>query len=142
MDMITGLAIAASIGALVALVSGIVSMALGGEVAHLTSEKWMGWRVAWQAAALLFIMLGLTATATAQSVKAPQRQCVYDFSMITEAECLAYRDRFIAAKTEPEREALREALYRTMESRARERGVAMTDWRGLALPVNTTQARR
>ena len=66
MNMISGLAIAAGIGALVALVAGLCAMARDGEVGHLTSEKWMTWRVIWQAIALVFVFVGLvTPAATA-----------------------------------------------------------------------------
>ena len=79
MDMIAGLAVAAALGAVVALISGIVAMARNGEVAHLKSEQWMGWRVVWQAVALLFVVLGLAGTAAAApGGAAPQAECARD----------------------------------------------------------------
>lgn len=141
MDMITALAVTAALGAIVALVGGIVAMTRNGEVAHLTSETWMGWRVVWQALALLFVVLGLASTA-AQSAQPAQRECVYDYRMVTDAECLAYRDRMLAAKSDSERIAVRVDLHRVMEARARERGVAVTDWRGLSLAPRTASAQR
>ena len=65
MNMITGFAIAAAVGAIVALVAGIGAMARNGEVAHLTSTQWMSWRVIWQAIALLFVLIGLVTPAAA-----------------------------------------------------------------------------
>lgn len=65
MSMISGFAVAAALGALGALVGGIVAMMRDSEVGHLTSEKWMSWRVIWQAVALLFVVLGLITPAAA-----------------------------------------------------------------------------
>ena len=65
MNMISGFAIAAAVGAIVALVAGIGAMARDGEVAHLTSKQWMSSRVIWQAAALVFILIGLVTPAAA-----------------------------------------------------------------------------
>lgn len=61
--MFTALAIVAALGALTALACGIGAMTNDGEVGHRRSEVWMGWRVAFQAAALIFIALGFLAAA-------------------------------------------------------------------------------
>jgi hypothetical protein len=55
----TALVFAAAFGVLVALVAGIASMMLDKPVSGQRSATWMGWRVAAQGLALLFILLGL-----------------------------------------------------------------------------------
>ena len=59
----TALVFAAAFGVVVALVAGIASMMYDGPVSRQRSQAWMGWRVAAQALALLFILLGLAGTA-------------------------------------------------------------------------------
>ena len=59
----TALVFAAAFGVVVALIAGIVAMVSDGPVSNQRSEAWMGWRIAAQAAALLFILLGLAGTA-------------------------------------------------------------------------------
>lgn len=49
----------AGVAVLVSLVSGVASMAQGGEVAHQSSAQWMVWRVVFQAAAFLLIVFAL-----------------------------------------------------------------------------------
>jgi purine-cytosine permease-like protein len=51
--------LAAGLAVLASLVSGVVSMAHDGEVAHQSSAQWMAWRVAFQAAAFLLILFAL-----------------------------------------------------------------------------------
>lgn len=53
------LATLAALAAVYALVSGISSMAADGEVQHLNSTQWMFRRVAFQAVAFAFVLLGL-----------------------------------------------------------------------------------
>ena len=59
MNMMTALILAALFATVGSLVAGITSMATNGEVGHLRSEQWMGRRVAFQALALLLIVLAL-----------------------------------------------------------------------------------
>jgi len=59
MNMMTALILAALFATIGSLVAGITSMATNGEVGHLRSEQWMGRRVAFQALALLLIVLAL-----------------------------------------------------------------------------------
>ena len=59
------------------------------------------------------------------------RECVYDYSMMTDHECRVYRMKVLKAKSSDERVALQEELRRVMDARARERGVSTGDRRGL-----------
>jgi len=59
MNILTLLVLLAAAATVVSLVSGISSMAYGGEIGHRTSAEWMVWRVAFQAAALLLIVMAL-----------------------------------------------------------------------------------
>ena len=53
------LALIAALAAVVALGSGVIAMAGDGEVNHRTSQTWMGLRVAFQAAALILIVVSM-----------------------------------------------------------------------------------
>jgi len=46
---------------LVSLGSGIVAMIKNGEVGHYESADWMGWRVAFQALAVVMVLLAIQA---------------------------------------------------------------------------------
>ena len=59
MDALTFLVFAAVLSTLAALASGIASMAYDREVGHRNSAEWMGWRVGFQAAAFLFILMAI-----------------------------------------------------------------------------------
>ena len=59
MNMLTLFVLVAAAAVVVSLVFGVSSMATNGEVGHQTSAKWMTWRVVFQAAALVLIMLAL-----------------------------------------------------------------------------------
>jgi len=59
MNMLTLLIAVAVVAVVWSLVSGISSMASNGEVGHRTSAEWMTWRVVFQAAALVLILLAL-----------------------------------------------------------------------------------
>jgi hypothetical protein len=59
MDVFGAFALLAAGAAVLALVSGLGAMAINGAVANLRSEQWMQWRVAFQAAALLFILIAV-----------------------------------------------------------------------------------
>lgn len=115
MNMFTVLAIVAALGAVTALVFGIGAMTQDGEVGHRKSEVWMGWRVAFQALALALLVLGFLATANAAAPL--ERECVYDYSNMSAAECRAYRYKVLRAKTDAERIALRNELHRAREAR-------------------------
>ena len=123
MNLLTGLVLAAALGAAYALAAGTAAMARNGDVAHVDSKSWMVWRVAWQAAAVLLIMVGVIGTAGSTA----EGDCVYDYQMITSAECLAYRDRILTASSGAERLALRDELHRVLDDRAR--GMPATNWR-------------
>lgn len=86
-----------------------------------------------------FVLLALSAPAAAQ-VTLKQRDCVYDYSMLTEHECRAHRIKVLKARSAEERLALQEELNRVISERARVRGVEDNDWRGLTLtPVKTAR---
>jgi hypothetical protein len=59
MSAITLFVFIAALAVLASLASGLYSMAHNGEVAHQTSAQWMVWRVVFQAAAFLLILLGI-----------------------------------------------------------------------------------
>jgi hypothetical protein len=59
MDMMTAFALIALAATVFALVAGISSMAVDGEVGHLRSEQWMVARVLAQAIAVLFVVFVL-----------------------------------------------------------------------------------
>ena len=59
MSMITALVLVAMLATIGSLVAGVTSMATDGEVGHHTSAEWMGLRVAFQAVALLMILIAL-----------------------------------------------------------------------------------
>ena len=59
MSILTLLILGAAVATVVSLVAGITSMARDGEVGHRTSAQWMIWRVVFQAAALVLILLAL-----------------------------------------------------------------------------------
>jgi hypothetical protein len=131
MNIFALLAIAAALGAVFALACGIAAMATDGAVIDRRSEAWMGWRVACQAAALLFAAVMLATSA--QGAASERTDCIYDYGMITDQECRAYRAKVLRAKSDEERLALHDELHRVIDARARERGVSADDWRGLAV---------
>lgn len=57
------LALIAALAAVISLGSGIIAMASDGEVEHRTSQTWMGLRVAFQAAALILIVVSMVLAA-------------------------------------------------------------------------------
>ena len=59
MSILTLLILLAAAATVVSLVSGISAMAQGGEVAHRNSAQRMMWRVVFQAAALVLMILAL-----------------------------------------------------------------------------------
>ena len=59
MNMLTLFVVVAAAAAIVSLISGISAMVHNGEVGHRTSAEWMTWRVAFQAAAFVLILLAL-----------------------------------------------------------------------------------
>ena len=127
MDLLTVIVLTAALAALYALAAGITAMMYDGDVAHVSSKSWMAWRVTWQAIAVLFIMVGVMATAA--STAGTDRDCVYDYQMMSAAECLAYRDKVLAASSFDERQALRDELHRMLDERAA--GAPANNWRGL-----------
>jgi hypothetical protein len=59
MNMFTLFILAAVLAAVVSLISGISSMAVGHDVGHRSSAQWMTLRVVFQGAALVLILLAL-----------------------------------------------------------------------------------
>ncbi|MBK5105865.1 MAG: twin transmembrane helix small protein [Burkholderiales bacterium] len=59
MSFFTMLVLAAMLATIVALASGISSMATDHEVGHLDSAHWMEWRVAFQAIAILLVLFAM-----------------------------------------------------------------------------------
>jgi hypothetical protein len=131
MSMLAFFAIVAMMVAVFSLGCGIAAMVSNGKVLHHRSEEWMGLRVAWQAVAVLFAAL-LLATAAYGAAPAPA-ECVYDYTMITPQECRAYRAQVLRARSDEERLALLGKIRNVMDARARERGMAPDDWRGLSV---------
>ena len=83
MDLLTVIVLTAALGAVYALAAGITSMMYNREVAHLDSKNWMAWRVLWQSIAVLFMMVGVMGPAP--STAAVERDCVYDYQMMSTA---------------------------------------------------------
>ena len=59
MNMFTLFVVVAVVAVTVSLASGVFAMVRNGEVGHRTSDEWMAWRVAFQAAAVVLILLSL-----------------------------------------------------------------------------------
>ncbi len=59
MDMFTIVIFLAVAAVIVSLGSGILSMLVNHEVAHLDSAQWMGWRVAFQSIAIVLVLLAI-----------------------------------------------------------------------------------
>ncbi|MGP1679163.1 MAG: twin transmembrane helix small protein [Burkholderiales bacterium] len=59
MSFFTVVVLAAVLATVVALASGISSMATDHEVGHLDSAHWMEWRVAFQAIAILLVLFAI-----------------------------------------------------------------------------------
>jgi hypothetical protein len=59
MQIFTLLVMVTMVAVVASLATGIASMAYDGEVGHQSSAQWMNWRVAFQAAAFLMILLAL-----------------------------------------------------------------------------------
>ena len=64
-----------------------------------------------------------------------ENACVYDYRLISNQECRAYRAKVLKAKSDQERLALRTDLQRTIDARAHARGIRASDWRGLQVPA-------
>jgi hypothetical protein len=57
MDIVT-LAVFLAVGAVIfSLTSGIVAMAHDGQIGHQSSAQWMGWRILFQAVALILLLV-------------------------------------------------------------------------------------
>ncbi len=61
MNMFTLLVFVAVALTVVSLGTGIVSMIRDGEVGHFGSAQWMGWRVAFQALAVVMVLMAMLA---------------------------------------------------------------------------------
>ena len=62
MSFFTVVVLAAVLGTVVALVSGISSMATDHQINHIDSAHWMEWRVAFQAVAFLLVLFAIYVT--------------------------------------------------------------------------------
>lgn len=62
MSFFTVVVLAAVLATIVALISGISSMATDGEVGHRDSAHWMEWRVGFQAVAFVLVLLAIYLT--------------------------------------------------------------------------------
>ena len=71
MDAMSLLVVLAAVGVAVALFNGILSMAYGGEADQRESHRLMFKRVAWQAAAVLLVLIALIAGWLAQRGASP-----------------------------------------------------------------------
>lgn len=63
MSLFAAFALIAALATVLTLVSGITAMASGHEVNHLSSAQWMNWRIVFQSAALLCIVIALATNA-------------------------------------------------------------------------------
>lgn len=59
MNFFTVVILAAVLATVVALASGISSMATNHEIGHMDSAHWMTWRVVFQAVAFLLVLLAI-----------------------------------------------------------------------------------
>lgn len=59
MNMLTIFVFLAVAAVVVSLASGIISMTVDHEIAHLDSEHWMAWRVALQGLAVVLLFMAL-----------------------------------------------------------------------------------
>jgi hypothetical protein len=90
---------------------------------------------------LLALLLAASSTAWAQDTASPakeqvqqqktktvrQRDQIYGSQLMTRQERIAHRAKLRAAKTEQEREQIREEHHKQMQERAKERGVTLPD---------------
>ena len=59
MSMLTLFVVVAFVAVIASLAAGISAMVMNGDVGHRTSAEWMDWRVAFQTAAVVLILLAL-----------------------------------------------------------------------------------
>ena len=59
MSFLTVVVLAAILATLVALASGISTMATDHEIGHIDSAHWMGWRVTFQAIAFVLVLFAI-----------------------------------------------------------------------------------
>ena len=91
--------------------------------------------------ALIAVGIALASPTAGAQANLPERACPYDYRLITDQECRVYRTKVLRAKSADDRHAVHEELERTMEKRAKERGIAVDDWRGLDVPVGVGRTR-
>ncbi len=60
MNLLTMLVLLATVATIASLVTGVTAMAHDGEVAHRNSAQWMIWRVVFQTAAIMMVLLALS----------------------------------------------------------------------------------
>lgn len=61
------------------------------------------------------------------------RDCVYDYSLMTERNAAIFCMKMLKAKTSDERRVLYNEVRRISAARARERGISTADWCGLSV---------
>jgi hypothetical protein len=84
-------------------------------------------------AAAFTLALAYQAPAYAQAASektTPQRERIYGYTMMSDAERNEYREKMRSAKTTQERQALRDEHRKTMEARMKERGIEPGQMRG------------
>jgi len=84
-------------------------------------------------AAAFTLALAYQAPAYAQAASGkttPQRERIYGYTMMSDAERNEYREKMRSARTTQERQALRDEHRKTMEARMKERGVEPGQMRG------------
>ncbi len=66
MNMFTMMIFAALSATVISFGCGILSMIRNGEIGHCESAHWMGWRVGFQALAIVMVLLAIQAPALSQ----------------------------------------------------------------------------
>lgn len=61
MNMFTVMVFAAAALTLISFATGILAMISNGEVGHFESGHWMGWRVGFQALAVVLVLMAMNA---------------------------------------------------------------------------------
>ena len=59
MNMFTMFIVVAAVAVIVSLAFGVSAMVYNGKMGHRTSAEWMSWRVAFQTAAFVLILLAM-----------------------------------------------------------------------------------
>jgi len=81
-------------------------------------------------AAMMTMTVSLFAADTPAGKTAPKSEPIYGYRMMSDAERNEYREKMRNARSEQERQSLRDENRKRMEARARERGVTLPEQRG------------